>query len=342
MVDGSGGTMGLVDLTERLVPGTYSREQDNIQLASLQYSRGRIWEIWRRTSFSGLTQDAKSDHAPAKDYDALPEDGEAFEVGALSAVDTRTVRLAELPGGARTGNCMHKIYEDHDFLAPQDLEPLVNAQLKAFRFDVDTWSVPMVTAIQEQLQTPLCVAPELVLADLSQDQRFNELDFTFSLPTTGKVNAEQSAALLEAHGGPGLPRGYPQRLRGLKFNPLRGFMTGSIDLAFEHDGKWYVADYKSNTLGQRAGDYGKEGMAEAMSHHHYVLQYHIYAVAMHRYLQFRLGDAYSFKEHFGGVRYLFLRGMSPDYAPGTGVFIDEPPEALIEGLSQLFMEGGDV
>ena len=55
-------------------------------------------------------------------------------------------------------------------------------------------------------------------------------------------------------------------------------------------------------------------MDAAMSQHHYVLQYHIYAVAMHRYLQLRLGEAYSFASHFGGVRYLFLRGMSPDYA----------------------------
>ena len=143
---------------------------------------------------------------------------------------------------------------------------------------------------------------------------------------------------MEAYPGPGLPKGYTQRLRSLTFSPLRGFMTGSIDLAFEHHGKWYVVDYKSNTLGQRVGDYGKDGMDAAMSQHHYVLQYHIYAVAMHRYLQLRLGEAYSFASHFGGVRYLFLRGMSPDYAAGTGVFQDSPPEALIEGLSRLLTE----
>ena len=119
-------------------------------------------------------------------------------------------------------------------------------------------------------------------------------------------------------------------------------MNGSIDLVFEHDGKWYVVDYKSNTLGTRAGDYGPTQMAETMSHSHYVLQYHIYAVALHRYLQWRVGSAYTFEQHFGGVRYLFLRGMSSTYAEGTGVFQDQPPEALIEGLSRLLKEGRDV
>ena len=143
---------------------------------------------------------------------------------------------------------MNQIYEYHELLAPSTLASVVKTQLDAFRFDVDTWEEPMVMAIQEQLQTPLCVTPELVLAELPQRHRFKELEFTFSLPTRGNVQVEDIADLLEAYPGPGLPKGYTQRLRGLTFSPLRGFMTGSIDLAFEHHGKWYVVDYKSNTL----------------------------------------------------------------------------------------------
>ena len=72
-----------------------------------------------------------------------------------------------------------------------------------------------------------------------------------------------------------------------------------------------------------------------MSHSHYVLQYHIYSLALHRYLSYRLGEHYRFDDHFGGVLYLFMRGMSPDYAPSTGIFSDRPPRELIEGLSAL-------
>ena len=97
---------------------------------------------------------------------------------------------------------MHQIYEDHDFLAPSTLASVVKTQLDAFRFDVDTWEEPMVMAIQEQLQTPLCVTPELVLAELPQRQRFNELEFTFSLPTRGNVQVEDIADLMEAYPRP--------------------------------------------------------------------------------------------------------------------------------------------
>ncbi len=116
-------------------------------------------------------------------------------------------------------------------------------------------------------------------------------------------------------------------------------MVGSIDLVFETDGRWYVVDYKSNTLGSRGVDYTQAHLNEAMSHSHYVLQYHIYCVALHRLLRLRLGDDYDFDTHFGGVLYLFMRGMSPEYTDGTGCFWDAPPEALIEELSALL--GGD-
>ena len=175
------------------------------------------------------------------------------------------------------------------------------------------------------------------LSQLSPAQRFDELDFVFPLrPDGGEViTAGHLGALMSAHPGPGLPTGYGEHLRRLNFLPVRGFMVGSIDLIFEHAGRWYVVDYKSNNLGPHPADYTPRHLAEAMSHSHYVLQYHIYAVALHRYLRWRLGDGYRFEDHFGGVLYLFIRGMSPDHAPSTGVFRDAPPRALVEGMSDL-------
>ena len=121
VVDASGGTMGLVDLNERLVPGTYSREKDDVHLTALKYTGRPLGQFWRRTSFSGMTRDAHADDAPVKDVDAVVTEDDTFVLGVAPVVDTRRVRLAELPGGAHTGNCLHQIYEDHDFSCPEHL-----------------------------------------------------------------------------------------------------------------------------------------------------------------------------------------------------------------------------
>ena len=114
--------------------------------------------------------------------------------------------------------------------------------------------------------------------------------------------------------------------------PLAGFLRGFIDLAFEHRGRWYVVDYKSNFLGPSPDDYQSPRVTNAMIGHHYFLQYHLYVVALHRYLGVRV-PTYDYDRHFGGVYYLFLRGMAPHYPRGTGTFFDRPSRAMIEGLS---------
>jgi exodeoxyribonuclease V beta subunit len=106
-------------------------------------------------------------------------------------------------------------------------------------------------------------------------------------------------------------------------------------MVFTYEGKWYLVDYKSNHLGDTYADYGGEALSREMTEHHYFLQYHIYVVALHRYLSLRLPD-YDYDTHFGAVYYLFIRGMSPDTGPDFGVFKDRPEKGLIESLSELF------
>jgi len=55
---------------------------------------------------------------------------------------------------------------------------------------------------------------------------------------------------------------------------------------------------------------------------------------LHRYLRQRLAE-YDPARHFGGVKYLFLRGMSPR-RPGEGVYSDRPALGDIEKLEALF------
>jgi exodeoxyribonuclease V beta subunit len=135
-----------------------------------------------------------------------------------------------------------------------------------------------------------------------------------------------------------MPRGYPERVAALDALPLRGFMTGSIDLVFAHDGRWWLVDHKSNLLGGRLSDYAPGRLARAMADAHYFLQYHLYVVALHRYLAWRL-PGYDYDRDFGGVLYLFLRGMAPETRGETGVFRDRPSVRLVQELSDLLDQG---
>ena len=76
-------------------------------------------------------------------------------------------------------------------------------------------------------------------------------------------------------------------------------MKGYIDLVFEHAGRFYLIDWKSNHLGFADKDYSPEKLASVMSNNYYILQYHIYTLALHRYLTMRL-PSYDYQRHFGG------------------------------------------
>ena len=113
---------------------------------------------------------------------------------------------------------------------------------------------------------------------------------------------------------------------------LNGMLKGFIDLVFEHDGRFYVLDYKSNWLGASDEAYRVETMQAAVLAHRYELQYLFYLLALHRLLKVRLPD-YDYDRHVGGALYLFLRGSG---APSRGVFAARPPRAVIEALDAAF------
>jgi exodeoxyribonuclease V beta subunit len=116
---------------------------------------------------------------------------------------------------------------------------------------------------------------------------------------------------------------------------LNGLMQGFIDLTVEADGRYWVVDYKTNRLGERAADYGRDALAHAVRHGSYDLQYLIYLVALHRHLGRALPD-YDPARHLGGAQYLFLRGLDGTSAD-TGVFVDTPDPDFIVALDGLFL-----
>ena len=119
---------------------------------------------------------------------------------------------------------------------------------------------------------------------------------------------------------------------------IDGFLRGFIDLVVEHEGRWYVLDYKSNWLGSEPGHYAGARLDAAMRAHDYRLQYLLYLLALHRHLGTRLGD-YDWDRHVGGAFYLFMRGMDPARGMECGVFFDRPDAACMHALDACFREG---
>jgi exodeoxyribonuclease V beta subunit len=112
-------------------------------------------------------------------------------------------------------------------------------------------------------------------------------------------------------------------------------MKGFIDLVFEHDGRYYVADWKSNYLGPRDSSYSEQALSREVLHNRYDVQYAIYLLALHRLLRSRLPD-YDYQMHMGGALYFFLRGHA---SKTQGLLADKPPLAFIEALDALFSTG---
>jgi exodeoxyribonuclease V beta subunit len=150
-----------------------------------------------------------------------------------------------------------------------------------------------------------------------------EMEFWFS---SREVDVQRLDTLVRqnTHGGAARAAAEGHRLNGL----FKGF----IDLCFEHEGRYYVADYKSNWLGADDASYSPLAMEEAILEHRYDLQYVLYLLALHRQLQARL-PGYDYDEHMGGALFVFLRGLS---ARTRGVYFSRPPRALIEQLDLLF------
>jgi exodeoxyribonuclease V beta subunit len=294
----------------------------------------------RMTSFSRMTAEAvhdrTTDHATdAPDHDQSVLDGAAPDASAPADVAPRVV-LHAFPSGARPGTLIHAIYEHVDFQRtdPDELQAQADRFLALYGVDAALHRDALVGGLAQTLRTPLDTAdPPLTLAAIARAQRVDELEFTLSTAADAPIAAERLADAFARHAAPACDPGYGERLRALGFLPPAGFVKGFMDLVFRHDGRFYVADYKSNHLGDRAADYAPARLVRSMREHHYYLQYHLYTLALHRWLAVRVRD-YDYDRHFGGAYYLYVRGMSPEHAPGTGVFFDRPPRASIEALAE--------
>lgn len=325
LVDEADGAISLLPLTEGSGVGQLSLELPP-DLEPARIFAGVLHRGRRISSFSSLISGQAAD---LPDHDAFSP-----RLDDSAQQDDQALTIHRFPKGAQPGTCLHAIFEHLDFTATdrERLETLVEETLTAYGIEAH-WTPVVADMIVAVLATPLN-SEGLKLGEISNRQRITEMEFHYPVC---QLDAGRLETLVRQHGFAASAR-LMAGFDNLGFTPIQGFMKGFIDLVFEAGGRYWLLDYKSNWLGNDLSSYAQPWLEQAMVEHHYPLQYLFYVLALHRYLQQRLAD-YAYDRHFGGVFYLFLRGMTPQAGCEYGVFQERPPAAFIQALDRLMAEG---
>ncbi|MDR2014842.1 MAG: exodeoxyribonuclease V subunit beta [Azoarcus sp.] len=283
-------------------------------------------EGWRMGSYSALVSGAIHEEA-ARDHDARTERPAAETADALEAPVPED-DILRFPRGATAGDCVHAIFESIDFTRPETHPASIGKALAAYPLRTAAPLPGMLSnMLADVLATPLLGDEDaaLRLETVPLSRRLSEFGFTLPSPRLeiGRLND-----WLSAHGHDG-PR--------LAARDLTGYLRGYIDLVFEHEGRYWVLDWKTNYLGGTLPAYAPVALEAAMKQHGYHLQQLLYTVALHRYLRHTLPD-YDYERHIGGSLCLFVRGVRPGWRAGgtpAGVFRHRTPKAAIESLDAL-------
>ncbi len=284
--------------------------------------KGRIERNWWLSSFSALTRNLRHGGLSTPDRDLSVVEGEQTQVP--DALDIRFT----LKKGADAGNLLHDTLEHTDFAAPQWIRSLEKPLARFGGLPEDCTQKNLTKWLNQCLKTKLPAGPRL--SELPWADTLRESEFYFPMQ---QVKLSGLGKLLAAHRQQAVQLNLPGN------RTLQGMMHGFIDLIFHWQGRYYVADYKSTHLGDRLTDYDDKALSTNMRDNYYDLQYLIYSLALHRYLRSRLAD-YDPATHFGGVYYLYLRGMAP--GKSSGIFSAElTPQTLLD-LDELFGGASDV
>ena len=285
-----------------------------------------IPSAWWIGSYSALIHQA-SHEAAAADHDLRVDPPGSAPSAALEDDD-----FLRFPRGVAAGECVHAVFERVDFTEPSRWPGHVAAVLAAQGTPADSVTLQsrrLLRLLHDVIATALPVGPALplVLASVPRDRRLTEVEF--HLPAS-RLAADRLNETLAAV-GIAVPR--------LAFGTLEGYLKGFIDLVVEHDGRYFIVDWKSNHLGDAPADYGAAPIAAAMASHGYHLQSLLYSVALDRLLQRRL-PGYDAARHFGGALYLFVRGLRPGWTQpdGTpaGLHFHRPTSGTLRRLSAWF------
>ena len=286
-------------------------------------------ERWWIASYSRLSGSMEAARAPESAEEANYEEGAAQADDARAAlVDPPAGTLHAFARGAAAGTFLHGLLEwagQQGFSRLADAGGEIEAGI-ARRCLSPAWQVhrPM---LQDWLQRWLVAPLQLPGATAIVPARLGtyQVEMEFWFPARA-VNVRSLDQLVSRHtlGGAARPAVGAVQLNGM----LKGF----IDLTFEHEGRYYVADYKSNWLGAGDTQYTARAMHDEVLAQRYELQYCLYLLALHRLLRARLRD-YDYDRHIGGAIVLFLRGHA---AATQGLHMERPPRTLMDALDVLF------
>lgn len=201
---------------------------------------------------------------------------------------------------------------------------MAGARLQANGYE-DAWLPAVAGMVAAVTSVPLIADdPDFTLSRLKPGAWRTELEFF--LPVA-HLSPDALNRLFDGLLDPVRHGDFAATLAGLNFRQSRGMLQGFIDMVFEHRGRYYLIDWKSNHLGAGSADYGQAAMSRAMADHAYILQYHLYTLALDRHLQRHL-PGYRYQDHFGGIIYLFLRGVDPANCE-LGIYRDKPSPAFL-------------
>ncbi|TDH24173.1 exodeoxyribonuclease V subunit beta [Segetibacter sp. 3557_3] len=229
--------------------------------------------------------------------------------------------FSQLVRGSKTGNLLHYIFEHVQFSSEYNwsyvIEEALNQHLPKHK---EQYSPMLYQMLQHTLNVPLQIGEETFkLAEIDNDERINEFEFDFPVPV-------YDPAMLNKLTDNNI------EVRVSWDKPLEGIVNGKVDLFFGVRDKYYILDWKSNYLGDSLADYAPRALATAMNENNYHLQYLLYTLAATKYLKSRLPD-FRYEKHFGGVIYLFIRGIRKNGQ--TGIFVNRPSPDQLEALERI-------
>jgi exodeoxyribonuclease V beta subunit len=256
----------------------------------------------------------------------LPEADEFFH-DRRDETPNESLSIFSFPAGAVSGTMLHEVLEHLDFTlkTSDDIDNLIRDKFFHYGFE-EKWIPTIRNMITDLLDVSL--VPEdkgLCLSQIRNNDRLNELGFYFPLKNLSK---QALSALFRKTGLLPALKGFAGEIEKLNFSPLNGFIKGFMDLVFMYKGKFYIVDWKSNLIGKDINYYREEHLIPIMKNDYYILQYHLYTLALHKYLKNRLPD-YDYEKYFGGIFYIFLRGINKKKGSGYGIFRDRPKKEFI-------------
>jgi exodeoxyribonuclease V beta subunit len=300
-------------------PGKARKETPLTTTLQSRLFNGKISKVAMTASFTGLNVAATE----LEDADSGP----ASEVTIVEPERDKTdLSIFTFDRGRRTGDFFHAVLERMDFQDQGDLSALVENKLRTFGFS-QTLHGPAINQVLRQL-VELELDPGMSLQNIPKQQRLSEVEFSYPL---AHLTPAKLAKIIGKSAA--LTGDVRTRMGNLRFDPVEGFMRGAIDLLFQCKGRYYLVDWKSNWLGSKSADYGTEGMQRTMLEHNYYLQYHLYTLAVDLFLERRL-PGYDYQKHFGGVYYIFLRGVDPR-DPSRAIFRDRPSAKTVKSFREL-------